>query len=85
VYLCSFVAFGIAKKTEDYLEALYRWAAGPLELLWASLFSWNMMWHNTVVACPVFVIAMASFAEGIHWYYLHLAMALFFVLRVGGR
>jgi hypothetical protein len=35
----SFLAYGIAKDTEDYIEAVYRWGTGAIELFWATLFS----------------------------------------------
>lgn len=69
VYLCINVALGIAKKNEDFIEALYRWSAGPFELLWPSLCS-KQIYHHLVVAVPVFVFAMACFAEPIGWYCL---------------
>ena len=50
VYLCSYVALGVAKKTEDYLDALYRWAAGPLELLCLLIFRFKFMWRMALVA-----------------------------------
>lgn len=39
VHLPCFVAYGIAKNTEDYIEAVYRWSTGAVELFWASVFS----------------------------------------------
>jgi hypothetical protein len=82
VYICSFVAYGIAKKTEDYLEALYRWAAGPLELMWKSFFRKFMLWHYFVVFVPFVIIALASFVESPIWYYIYIAMVLIFIIWV---
>lgn len=80
VYLCCYVAYGIAKKTEDYLEALYRWAAGPLELMWLSLFEPFMLWHYFMVLVPSLLLLMACFSSSSIWYYLHLGMVGFFIL-----
>ena len=79
VYLCINVALGIAKKNEDFIEALYRWSAGPFELLWPSLCS-AQIYHHIVIAMPVFVFTMACFAEPIRWYCLWIAT----ILVIGG-
>jgi hypothetical protein len=81
VYLCSYVAYGVAKKTEDFLEALYRWSAGPLELLWPSFFQLKMLKHHIRTAIPVAVFALACFNENSGWYYLYLIMLGLFVVR----
>lgn len=73
VYLCIYVAYGIAKKTEDFLEALYRWAAGPLELFWLSWWN-NEIQHHFIVAIPTTIAALASFAESGWWYVIYLIM-----------
>jgi hypothetical protein len=83
VYLCCNVAYGVAKRTEDFLEALYRWAAGPLELLWPSFFELKLMKHHLRTAIPITVYALASFHVNSGWYYLYLAMLGAFVLRAG--
>eukprot|EP01032_Pedospumella_encystans_P014583 gene14583-16739_t len=80
IYLCVNVALGIAKKTEDFLEALYRWSAGPLELLWPSFFIPKILKHFIKVAIPVTVMAMASFHYNPYWYFAYLFMVLLFVL-----
>jgi hypothetical protein len=81
VYLCIYVSVGIAKKTEDFLEALYRWSAGPLELLWPSFFQWKILKHYIHVAIPSTVFAMASFDENSYWYYGYLAMLVVFSFK----
>ena len=81
VYLCIYVALGIAKKNEDFIDALYRWAAGPIELLWFSFFS-SQLYHHIVVAIPVCILVLASFAESIYWYYLWLIFLGFIGLLV---
>lgn len=81
VYLCIYVALGIAKKNEDFIDALYRWAAGPIELLWFSFFS-SQLYHHIVVAIPVCILVLASFAESIYWYYLWLMFLGFIALLV---
>jgi hypothetical protein len=83
VYLCCNVAYGVAKRTEDFLEALYRWAAGPLELLWPSFFELKLMKHHLRTAIPITVYALASFHVNSGWYYLYLAMLGAFILRAG--
>jgi hypothetical protein len=90
VYLCIYVAFGIAKKTEDFLEALYRWSAGPLELLWPSFFQWKILKHYIYVGIPTTIMALASFNESDYWYWAYLFMVVLFILkacldRVQGR
>lgn len=74
VYLCINVALGIAKKTEDFLEALYRWSAGPLELLWPSFFIPKVLKHFIRVSIATGVFAMASFHQSPYWYFAYLCM-----------
>lgn len=81
VYIACFVAYGIAKKTEDYLEALYRWAAGPLELFWPSFFQWEILRHYIKVAIPVAFMTMASFAQNGWWYFIYLFIVLLGILK----
>jgi hypothetical protein len=81
VYLCIYVAFGIAKKTEDFLEALYRWSAGPLELLWPSFFQWKIFKHYIYVGIPTTIMALASFNESDYWYWAYLFMIVLFILK----
>jgi hypothetical protein len=82
VYLCSYVAYGIAKKTEDYLEALYRWAAGPLELMWLSLSEPFMLWNYFVVIVPCLSLVMASFSPAFVWYYVYLGVVAVFLISM---
>jgi hypothetical protein len=82
VYLCSYVAYGIAKKTEDYLEALYRWSAGPLELMWLSFFEPFMLWNYFMVMMPCLLLVMATFSPAFIWYYLYLAMVGLFGVSI---
>jgi hypothetical protein len=81
VYLCSYVAYGVAKRTEDFLEALYRWAAGPLELLWPSFFQFKLLKHHIRTAIPVAIYALACFSENPGWYYLYLVVLILFCVR----
>ena len=43
VHLPCFVAYGVAKETEDYIEAVYRWSTGAVELFWATVFSYQFI------------------------------------------
>jgi hypothetical protein len=81
VYLCVNVAFGIAKKAEDFLEALYRWSAGPLELLWVGFTRWKILKHYVITAVPSVVFAMASFHENCYWYYGYVVMVWMFSIK----
>jgi hypothetical protein len=81
VYLCIHVANGIAKKTEDFLDALYGWAAGPLELLWLSFFN-DELKHHIITLIPILVSAMACFGESGWWYMLYLLMVAAFAVQV---
>jgi hypothetical protein len=80
VYLCINVALGIAKQTEDFLEALYRWSAGPLELLWPGFLQWKILKHFIIVAIPTALMALASFNENSYWYYAYLVMVGLFMV-----
>jgi hypothetical protein len=81
VYLCVNVAFGIAKKAEDFLEALYRWSAGPLELLWIGFTRWKILKHFIYAGVPSGMFAMASFAENCYWYYGYVVMVWLFSVK----
>lgn len=82
VYLCINVSYAVAKKTEDFLEALYRWSAGPLELLFISFFDPKLLYHHIMVAVPVGITAAASFAEEGYWYFIYLGMLGLFGLQL---
>lgn len=82
IYLSSYVAYGIAKKTEDYLEALYRWAAGPLELFWPSLFDLTILSHYLTIGIPVIILGFASFSESGWWYIAHLLTVAVYCVMV---
>jgi hypothetical protein len=83
VYLCVNVSYAIAKKTEDFLDSLYRWSAGPVEQLWPSLFQWNILKHFIIVAIPTTLMALASFNESSYWYYAYLVMVGLFIVKAG--
>ncbi len=76
-----FVAYGIAKKTEDYIEAVYRWSTGAVELFWSTFFS-NQFSDFVLVLLMVGVYGAASFAESGFWYYLWLFVLIAIVLQV---
>jgi hypothetical protein len=82
VYLCIYVASGIAKKSEDFLEALYRWSAGPLELFWISLCHFHLFKHYLYVAAPVTITCLACFAANGYWYYIYLFMLVIGLCKV---
>ena len=74
------VASGIAKKTEDFLDALYRWSAGPLELLCIGIFQWKIVKHFLITALPIAIFFMACFYPVWYWYYIYLGMVVGLVL-----
>lgn len=80
VRMPCFVAYGVAKKTEDFLEAVYRWSAGAVELSWGALRSSAKVAQFLVEGAAASFFALASFAESAGWYYLWLSW-----LAVAGR
>jgi hypothetical protein len=72
VHLPCFVAYGIAKDTEDYIEAVYRWSTGAVELFWSTLFS-HQFKHFILIGCVVAIFGMASFSQLFFSYYMWLA------------
>lgn len=62
VHLPCFVAYGVAKNTEDYIEAVYRWSTGAVELFWATLFS-NQITEFLVVGVVALCFGLACFGE----------------------
>jgi hypothetical protein len=72
VHLPCFVAYGIAKDTEDYIEAVYRWSCGAVELFWSTLFS-HQFKHYILIGCIVTIFGIASFSHYVFSYYLWLA------------
>jgi hypothetical protein len=76
VHLPCFVAYGIAKDTEDYIEAVYRWSTGAVELYWATLFSYQFK-HFIIVACLLSIFAAASFTHLSFSYFLWIALLFF--------
>lgn len=82
VHLPCFVAYGIAKKTEDYIEAVYRWGTGALELFWDNLFS-SKIWHFFKVLV-IFLIpfAVACFVESSIAYYAWVGYVLVGLMKV---
>jgi hypothetical protein len=81
VSMPCFVAYGIAKKTEDFLEAVYRWSAGAVELFWGGFFSKKIV-HFAVVGCCTWLFAMACFAESSAWFYSWIAVLLLAGLKI---
>jgi hypothetical protein len=75
VHLPCFVAYGIAKETEDYIEAVYRWSTGAVELFWATLFS-QQFTEFCVIGTVSFLYAMASFASYSWAYFLWIAFII---------
>mmetsp|Transcript_3692 Transcript_3692/g.5713 ORF Transcript_3692/g.5713 Transcript_3692/m.5713 type:complete len:1372 (+) Transcript_3692:182-4297(+) len=69
VHLPCFVAYGIAKQTEDYIEAVYRWSTGAVELFWSTIFSPQFSdYVLMLVLCVVF--ALSCFGSSGFWYVL---------------
>lgn len=75
VSMPCFVAYGIAKKTEDYLEAVYRWSAGAVELFWGAIFSLKIGYF-VVIGIVTWIFGMACFAKSAGWYYFWLVVLL---------
>jgi hypothetical protein len=81
VHLPCFVAFGIAKDTEDYIEAVYRWSTGAVELMWYTVFSSQIV-DYLVILFMIFCFAFASFYPVPGAYFVWVAF-LFVVAVVG--
>lgn len=75
VHMPCFVACGIAKSTEDYIEAVCRWSTGAVELLWASLFAPSFV-DFLVVAAAVLVLGLACFHRSGFWYFLWIVVLI---------
>lgn len=75
VAMPCFVAYGIAKKTEDYLEAVYRWSTGAVELFWGTIFT-EQIGHFIIVGLLCLLYFLASFYEYSLFYYLWLILLL---------
>jgi len=80
VHLPCFVAFGIAKQTEDYIEAVYRWSTGAVELFWGTIFS-TAFTNHVVILILVVVYALDSFGISEFWYSLWLLVMLALVIQ----
>lgn len=81
VHVPCFVAFGIAKKTEDYIEAVYRWSTGAVELYWSTLFSTQFS-DFIVVLIIALIYAASCFGESGFWYFLWIAALIAVLLQV---
>lgn len=75
VAMPCFVAYGIAKKTEDYLEAVYRWSTGAVELFWWTIFT-EQLGHFLLIASLCGLYFLASFYHAPLFYYLWLLLLL---------
>lgn len=75
VHLPVFVAYGIAKKTEDYLEAVYRWGTGAVELMWDNLFS-SKIYHFLIISFFATCFGVACFVQNFVAYYLWLGLLI---------
>lgn len=73
IHVSCFVAYGIAKDTEDYIEAVYRWSTGAVELFWATLFS-NQFKHFIIVGTITGVFAFSCFSQYSWAYYCWLGL-----------
>lgn len=76
VSMPCFVAYGIAKKTEDYLEAVYRWSTGAVELFWGTIWS-DQIGHFIVVAVIGIILGLACFHPTAGFYWLWLVICAF--------
>lgn len=81
VSMPCFVAYGIAKKTEDYLEAVYRWSTGAVELFWGTVWS-EQIGHFLVVAIIGVLLGLACFHSTAGYYWLWLVICTFVGLVV---
>jgi hypothetical protein len=81
VSMPCFVAYGIAKKTEDYLEAVYRWSAGAVELFWGALFS-SKIGYFVVIGFVTWLCGMACFAKSAAWLYIWFGVLLLIGLKL---
>ena len=61
VHMPCFVAYGIAKNTEDYIEAVYRWSTGAVELFWATIFSYQFK-HFVIVLLYTLAFSISCFS-----------------------
>lgn len=80
VHLPCFVAFGIAKQTEDYIEAVYRWSTGAVELFWATVTS-PAVSHHVMVGILAFIFLLACFQASGFWYALWILIFVFCLLQ----
>ena len=62
------MAFGIAKQTNDYLEAVYRWSTGAVELFWATI-SGSSATHYVLIALLAASYGAACFTPGMRGLY----------------
>lgn len=76
VHLPCFVSYGVAKQTGDYIEAVYRWSTGAVELFWATFLSPEIS-HYVVIGAISFLFGLACFWESIIGY---IAWVCFLVL-----
>ena len=81
VHLPCFVAYGIAKQTEDYIEAVYRWSTGAVELFWSTIFSPQFSdYVLMLVLCVVF--ALSCFGSSGFWYVLWIIVLIATAIQV---
>mmetsp|Transcript_14970 Transcript_14970/g.22515 ORF Transcript_14970/g.22515 Transcript_14970/m.22515 type:complete len:1308 (-) Transcript_14970:8-3931(-) len=73
VHMPCFVACGIAKQTEDYIEAVYRWSTGAVELFWSTLFSPQLS-DFIFFAVATILLGLACFHQSAFWYFLWIAI-----------
>lgn len=69
VHLPCFVAYGIAKQTEDYIEAVYRWSTGAVELFWSTFFSPQFTDYVLILIICI-VYALSCFGMSGFWYFV---------------
>lgn len=70
MHLPCFVAFGVAKQTEDYIEAVYRWSTGAVELFWSTVSNPADFSHYILVLFLCVAYALASFGNSGFWFFL---------------
>ena len=80
VHLPCFVAFGIAKQTEDYIEAVYRWSTGAVELFWSTITT-PAISHYVLVGVLAFIFLLACFKASGFWYAIWVLLFLFATLQ----
>eukprot|EP01038_Epipyxis_sp_PR26KG_P015527 gene15527-20960_t len=79
VYLSTFVAAGVTKKSVDFMDAWYRWTAGGVEFFWVSMFNFATLYDIICFGAILFLFGLASFHAS---FLAYLAWIGFIISRV---